>query len=447
MSSQPFASHDLYVSTLGNDRWSGRLAEPNATGTDGPFATMTKARDAVRGLKLGGGLPGPLTVWLRGGHYAISESIEFTPEDSAPVAYAAYPGETPIIDGGARITNWHEIPWAETGIWVADIPAHTKPFRSLFVNGERRARPRLPKIPAGTDGRDAFYRMESVPNIDFTRSSGGTSDLFNGYDRFIADPEHFDQWRNLQDVEVVVAHYWIEERMPVASYDPATREVISTRRSMFALKDDFVTRYAKYYVDNVFEALSEPGEWYLDSAASKLYYIPLPGETPETTVVIAPRIEQFIKLTGQPDTNRYVEFIRFDGLTFENSDWRELDVTVEPDTGMPTSHKYAASPQAAAHVPGAIALVGARYCAIENCVVRHTGFYAIDLADGCIGNRVVGNELFDMGGGGVKVNGADVHGPAARQTGNNKITDNHIHTGGRIYHSAIGVVMRHAFGN
>ena len=172
MSSQPFASHDFYISTLGNDRWSGRLAEPNAAGTDGPFATMTKARDAVRGLKLGGGLSSPLTVWLRGGHYAISEPIEFTPEDSAPVVYAAYPGETPIIDGGARITNWHEIPWAETGIWVADIPAHTKPFRSLFVNGERRARPRLPKIPAGTDGRDAFYRMESVPNVDFARNSG-----------------------------------------------------------------------------------------------------------------------------------------------------------------------------------------------------------------------------------------------------------------------------------
>ena len=60
-------------------------------------------------------------------------------------------------------------------------------------------------------------------------------------------------------------------------------------------------RYAKYYVDNVFEGLSEPGEWYLDRAAGKLYYIPLPGETPETTEVYAPSVTQFVRLVGDPD--------------------------------------------------------------------------------------------------------------------------------------------------
>ena len=33
---QPFA--DFFVSPGGNDRWSGKLAEPNADSTDGPFA-------------------------------------------------------------------------------------------------------------------------------------------------------------------------------------------------------------------------------------------------------------------------------------------------------------------------------------------------------------------------------------------------------------------------
>jgi hypothetical protein len=31
---------DFYVATNGNDAWSGRLAEPNAEKTDGPFATL-----------------------------------------------------------------------------------------------------------------------------------------------------------------------------------------------------------------------------------------------------------------------------------------------------------------------------------------------------------------------------------------------------------------------
>ncbi|MDD4019648.1 MAG: hypothetical protein PHV28_17095, partial [Kiritimatiellae bacterium] len=41
----------FYVSTKGNDAWSGGLPAPNRAGTDGPFATVTRARDAVRALK------------------------------------------------------------------------------------------------------------------------------------------------------------------------------------------------------------------------------------------------------------------------------------------------------------------------------------------------------------------------------------------------------------
>ncbi|HRR67609.1 MAG TPA: hypothetical protein P5063_08195, partial [Methanomassiliicoccales archaeon] len=39
---------EVFVSPQGNDRWSGRLAAPNRSRTDGPFATLERARDAVR---------------------------------------------------------------------------------------------------------------------------------------------------------------------------------------------------------------------------------------------------------------------------------------------------------------------------------------------------------------------------------------------------------------
>jgi hypothetical protein len=448
---ESFSTHDLYISTHGKDSWSGKLPEPNAERTDGPFATLQGARDAIRELKAAGKLTGPFTVWLRGGRYPITKPVAFEPQDSWPVTYAAYPDETPVIDGGVRIApaTWRTEQVNGTTAWVTEVPFA---FRELFVNGQRRSRPRLPKIPAGSDGRDAFYRMERVDNVDFGRS-GGITDLFDGYDRFVARAGDFHNWRNLRDVEVVVVHYWIEERMPVASYDEATRTIVSTRHSMFALKDDFVARYAKYYVDNVFEALTEPGEWYLDragvseGAGGRLYYIPLPGEALETTEVYAPRAEQFITFIGNPDTNQYVEHLRFQGLIFEHAGWRELDVNVEPDTGMPVDRHYAASPQAASHVPGAIALEGARYCAFEACTIRHIGYYGIELADGCIGNRIIGCEITDMGAGGVKVNGADASGTLARRSSNHIITDSHIHDGGKVYHSATGVFLKHTGGN
>ncbi|HEY3342532.1 MAG TPA: right-handed parallel beta-helix repeat-containing protein [Anaerolineae bacterium] len=435
----PFGSSDFYVSTQGNDRWSGKLPKPNAAGTDGPFASITAARDAVRHMKSTGVFPGPLTVWVREGRYALRAPLTFGPDDSAPITYAAYPDEQPIIDGGLRVTGWRTEQVNGVSAWVTDVTPGWH-FRELFVNGQRRPRARLPKVGPEPERRH-FLWMQEAPDITLD------ANLFEGSCRFIASQGDIQPWHNLNDVEVVVLHYWIEERMPIASFDPATRLVTSTRCSMFALKDDFNKRWATYYVENVFEALTEPGEWYLDQSANKLYYIPMPGETPEATEVFAPRISQFVQLIGKPDENRYVEFLRFQGLTFEHADWYELEVPLEHDTGMPVDRKYAATPQAAIHAPGAIFMEGTRYCAIVDCTIQHIGFYAVELADGCLGNCLVGNELFDLGAGGVKLNGADVHGPAARQTGNNTITDNHIHTGGRVYHSGIGVVGRHTFGN
>ncbi|MEI6503014.1 MAG: hypothetical protein WCP21_18550, partial [Armatimonadota bacterium] len=59
----------LYVSPSGSDAWSGKLPAPNAAKTDGPLATLTSARDAIRKLKAGGPLAAPVEVRLRGGVY------------------------------------------------------------------------------------------------------------------------------------------------------------------------------------------------------------------------------------------------------------------------------------------------------------------------------------------------------------------------------------------
>ena len=443
-------SFELFVSPMGKDEWAGRLAEPAENGTDGPLKTLTRARDVVRELKQTAQLSGPITVWLRGGNYAITEPIVFSPDDSGPVTYAAYPGEQPILDGGRRIANWQVERRGEQDVWVAEIPAAAGQwyFRQLFVNGQRRPRARLPKVGPEPERRQ-FYRIEDVPGL--TADSGVDA----GSRTFRSRSGDIRNWRYLEDVDVVVLHFWIEERLPVASFDESTRLVKSSRRSIFRLTDDIGEGLAKYYVDNVFEALSGPGEWYLERSPAtgsgcRLHYIPMPGETPENTDVVAPCVTQLLRLEGSPDAGRYVEYLRFEGLTFEHTDWYQppggLDPAMEHAKPFPAD-AYAASPQAATHVPGAMHLIGARYCAIEDCTIRHIGWYGIELADGCRGNRIVGNEIGDLGAGGIKLNGASASGPRARRSGDNRITDNHIHSGGRVFHSAIGVLLRHTFGN
>ncbi|MCD6519928.1 MAG: right-handed parallel beta-helix repeat-containing protein [Anaerolineae bacterium] len=426
---------ELYVSPEGRDSWSGRLPEPNAAGTDGPLATIEAAQERIRQLARYGGLAGPITVWLRGGRYSLARPLAFTPEDAAPVTYAAYPGEEPILDGGVRITGWQESELHGQRVWTVRLPevaAGKWYFRQLFVNGKRRPRTRLPK--------EGFFQMADVPGVT------PETPFHEGTNTFRCAPGDIQLWRNLTDVEIVVPHFWVDERMPILSFDPETNTVVSSRTSIFVLRDGWRSRFCRYWVENVFEALGEPGEWYLDRSDGTLYYLPLPEEALEETEIFVPRLPQLLRLEGTPEEGQYVEFLSFQGLTFEHGAW------YQPKGGgkgfwWAERKDYASAPQAALHVPGALWVRGARHCTFQGCTIRHIGWYGVEIAEGCHGIRLVGNEIYDLGAGGVKVLGADAQGPRALRTGYNRITDNHIYDGGHVFHSAIGVLLTHSFGN
>ncbi len=142
----------LYVATDGDDQWSGELAAAKADKTDGPFATLARARDAARALRPGGGPPRPIEILVRGGTYFLAEPFVLTPEDSgtaeAPLTISTYPRERAILSGGVRISGFHETEVNGRRVWSSDVPGVKEGrlwFRELFVNRERRPRTRLPK--------------------------------------------------------------------------------------------------------------------------------------------------------------------------------------------------------------------------------------------------------------------------------------------------------------
>ncbi|MCY2954467.1 MAG: hypothetical protein NTU53_21260 [Planctomycetota bacterium] len=160
---------DFFVSIRGKDAWSGTLADPGEN--DGPFATVARARDAVRALLKAQKQPQRIRVVLRAGTYYLDLSLELGPEDSGteqgPVVYAGAAGEKVVLSGGRRLENgrWGEVNGRKA--WVVNVPevkAGTWRFRQLFVNGQRRPRTRLPK--------QGEYRIESLPGYtgDFLRS-------------------------------------------------------------------------------------------------------------------------------------------------------------------------------------------------------------------------------------------------------------------------------------
>jgi len=109
------ASMTFYVSPAGKDTWSGHLAAPAADGQDGPLATVAAALKAARDAReRANAEPAGIHLVLRAGTYALTEPITLTPKDSGvdstePLTIANYPGETPTLSGGVRITGWKRV--------------------------------------------------------------------------------------------------------------------------------------------------------------------------------------------------------------------------------------------------------------------------------------------------------------------------------------------------
>jgi hypothetical protein len=85
---------DFFVSPQGRDTWSGKRADPGED--DGPFATVARARDAVRELLGTQKEPRRVRVILRGGTYTSTlrwRSVGGFGNGQAPVVYGAAVGK------------------------------------------------------------------------------------------------------------------------------------------------------------------------------------------------------------------------------------------------------------------------------------------------------------------------------------------------------------------
>jgi len=372
---------DIYVASDGNDDWSGSLERPNNNRTDGPLASIAGAQKVVRTLTAEEpDRTEPIVIEIAGGTYRLDSPIRFTPDDSgteaAPIIYRAKDDQRPIFSGGTVLTGWQV---DADGRWQLDLPEVAKGdwyFSQIFVDNQRRFRPRLPK--------SGYYKIaKDLPPSPAAEGKGFDQLAFSG-DEIQSD------WSNLTDVEVIAFHQWTASRMRIAEVDAENKTV---RFSGHTYGTSYWTKFAaghRFLVVGVKESLSEPGEWYLDRRSGRLTYIPLPGETPDKVQVVAPRLRHLLQLEGDVENKQFLEHVRFEGLSFAHTNWQT------PATGQ-------SNPQAEVNLGAAVWARAARNITFSRCVVRHTGEYAMALGTGCKHNTVESCELVDLGAGGIKI--------------------------------------------
>jgi len=403
---------DIYVSTSGRDDWSGRLAEPSRDGTDGPLASLQRAKLRVAELRRQQPRRDtPVVVSIRGGIYHLARPLILGPEDSgtedSPTVFEAYADERPVLSGGVRLADWKV---TENGSWqtsLDEVRSGRWSFAQLFVNGQRRYRPRLPE--------QGYYRIaEQLGRAAF----GFAGDQIRA------------EWADSDDVEVLAFHDWAASRMRIRSVDAAEHRVVFSNPSWKVLASGH-----RYLVDNVREALRVPGQWYLDRPLGQLTYIPRVGEQPDQAEVIAPRLEQVLELRGDLASRRWIQHVRFRGLTFAHANW-----------SLPIAGQD--FPQAEIGLSAAIGAIGARDIVFERCAVRHVGGYGIAFGSGCRSNRLESCELVDLGAGGVKVGHA---GTGTWDSVNRLSNDPEMHVshhivrncliahGGRLHPAGVGI--------
>ncbi len=291
----------FYVSVLGSDEGDGSESSP--------FATLARAQEEVR--KYNKDMQGDIVVNIMGGRYELSneERWEFHIEDSGSKGYdiiyrAADKNNIPTISGAVEVKGtWTK---GENGIW--HIKADNLEFaREMFVNDKTTVRARSPKVIWG----DEYYKDEND----------------NALGMYI-DKAKLGLYENPEDVEFHWVHFWKDSFYYVEDIlqdpDNPNRVIAILERDVWKslVSMGFGTQEAGietgFTVENAYELLDEPGEFYFNKKTKVLSYIPREGEDMNTAEVLVPKSDQLLYIRGDNYYNR-VKNLRFENIRFAHT--------------------------------------------------------------------------------------------------------------------------------
>ena len=313
-----------FVSPAGDDANPGTLEEP--------FATLQHAQQAAREK--------PRNICLRGGTYYLPATLVLTAEDSgtkdAPLVFENYENEQPVISGGVRLDNLNWQPYTN-GIFQAQVPADLQ-TEEIFVNGERQI-------------------LARYPNFD------PKAQYFDGFAPDAISPERAARWANPTGGYFHAMHpaLWGDFTWRITGKDTNNQVKLE---GGWQNNRGAAAHPQLRFVENIFEELDAPGEWFLNSQTHTLYFYPPAGLDLKKAVVEATRLRTLIEFRG--DEAHPVKWITLRGLVFRQAARTVMD-TREP----------LVRTDWAIYRGGAVFFNGAEDCALEASFIDQVGGNAI----------------------------------------------------------------------
>ncbi len=349
---------DLYVATDGDDNNAGTIAAP--------FLTLVRAQAHVRTLLRGGS--GPINVRVRGGTYYLNSALTFGPSDSGtsttPVAFSNYNGEKVVISGGLKvISDWS--PYSGN-IMKTNIGAN-RAGDLLFLNGAQQIMARYPNFDASRVYLDG-YAADAISPARASRWAHPST----GYIRAL----HHSMWGGNdykitgKDADNNVQYTWIGDNNRGNGMHRAYR-----------------------MVENLFEELDAPGEWFYNKSTGDLYFYPPNGTNLDSSTIELASLEELAKVVG--DASHKVKHLAFSGLNF---------ACVRRTLFSRTYEGLLRGDWAIARA-GAVYIQDAEHITVKDCKFDQVGGNGIFMSGYNRNHLVVDNEFIDTGATCVQVVG------------------------------------------
>ncbi|MBD3322476.1 MAG: hypothetical protein GF350_15345 [Chitinivibrionales bacterium] len=382
----------------------------NSGSESAPFATLHKARDALREVS-----GGEKIVVLRQGDYFLESTLTFTEKDNGtaqnPVVFKNYPGETPRVFGGKQITGWES---AGNNIYRANIGTDWQ-FWTLSENSVRSQNARHPNHKANS--RFGAYIRPDVGDKHEIHYSAG---------------EFPSQWDHGHSRVVHGANGWFPCIHPVSEVDFNSR-VISVD------PEPYIGRTYDYIVEGSKDFIDAPGEWAIGTDGYVYYQ---PYATPiDDQVIVGATMKRVVEFLGSASSSP-VKHIVFEGIILSTSDCTPIGLSNKQRIDNPSTQGDQGNCEGDYTRHGLVHLENAEDIIVRYCKIVNAGIMGVLVNKHAQRNIIYGNWIDGINYVAVYLTGHCAStGPWEYVNKHNEVVNNYITNFGMLWANGSGVQL------